>query len=315
MSDGMEAQKSESKNLSELIFDPARDVTDQDVELIEKFMSSRFDLRDSADTFWKGYVLEPAVALSILSPEVSSKVTLGEKDFQALLLYLKKARPKDKQSNENKWRADELVNGYIFDRFKNLFPELSKEEVHKFYDGLCGWRDFTQWAQIILQLFPERVSEFKLDEEAWEGMRGYLEYQYRSVTQDKDFNTRWGGHPSFSDHAVAMKILFPDRANDLHLDDKIFEWMKRGLKKERKDKQGGRFSAVAGEMKLLFPGRVSEIGITEEDWRMMNKDTVNAMRHHKQADCLASHFANMKILAAEEVVFSDKGLQVNINKS
>ena len=121
----------------------------------------------------------------------------------------------------------------IIDYFEGKIPG---EEQMRLYD---------------FQIKEERRHELPFDPETeisdsdWQGMKEQLD-RFR---QDKD----WG---YFSSQAMAMKILFPEKANDLNLNAEAWQGMKEGLEELRQEKDWWNFHSQAMNMKILSAYKV-----------------------------------------------------------
>ncbi len=136
---------------------------------------------------------------------------------------------------------DEEDDGIEFDPQKDI-SEKSWDGMKEKYEGYRGgrWNDFGTMAMRLLLIFPDRKAELKLNDEAFDGMKGQLE-------KCRDNKNRW----DFSYMAMNLSLLFPDRKADLNLDDAAFEGMKGELEEYRGNKQWWNFSRMARHLSIL----------------------------------------------------------------
>lgn len=66
-------------------------------------------------------------------------------------------------------------------------------------------------------------------------------------------------------------------------------------------------------VKILFPKRFSEIELKDDFWKIQ-KNALAQLRSNGQWEYFAKSAAAMKILAAEKIKFTDRGLELEMSK-
>jgi hypothetical protein len=205
------------------------------------------------------------------------------------------------------WRASAM---------KLLFPKRVEElgldneawagtkkqlEQYRYSDDMTGRSVFYHLAANMKVLFPERTDELKLDEETWENMRSDLRSNLeKPLTWSLEYH-----------HLYYMALLFPEKMNEL-LNDKVRNVAVESFKEDLKRglvlmvERGAQLRVILGELTS------QQLGFGPEEWREMT-DSLEDSRIGKPVSFLfdATH---MKILAAEKVEVTDKGLEINMRR-
>ena len=139
---------------------------------------------------------------------------------------------------------------------KRDISRASWEGMKKSLEGLSGvnWKAFSDLASSIFIVFPERRSELKLDEEAFEGMKRKL-----GEIRDEGYLDWW----DFGNMAAHVCLLFPERRSELNLDKEVLDGMKKSLE-EYRETDVFRFSFLARSFCVLFPDRTRELILDNE---------------------------------------------------
>jgi len=228
-------------------------------------------------------------------------------DFVSIIDMIKKARG-------NRW---DVFCSYSAD-VKLLFPEKASE-LGLDKDTWLGIEDYVQkskdsarsmgnnyWGSYMVALkdakilFPERANELCSDGRVWQGMKDYIE---------KCKDESWA---NFS--AAAMNAMIIHNFDfGLNLDDVTWGKIKKYIQ-ELKNKDSALFDEVKSrweiaKFKILFPKKASEFVLNKQDWLEMNNDLKTARKNHDWSKFIWQAVM-MKILAAEEVKVTDKGLEI-----
>lgn len=159
-------------------------------------------------------------------------------------------------------------------------------------------------------LFPQRIKELNITEDIWQENVNWALNLY-----DQRFgggSIRW---QQFAESAKNLKMIFPERASELHLDETAWRGMMGRLKEfqEKTAKNSSvpevEFIELAANMRILMPERFNEVsGVVKTRWQEIKSYWEKIQR--KPPDMTV----NMKILAAEEVKITDKGLEIIMQK-
>lgn len=193
-------------------------------------------------------------------------------------------------------RSDEL----------NLGPEIQKE-LEQLYDVESRAEYTSEALEKLKVLFPGKFKEIiskkgdpDWNEFKWEKMKEYLE-EHRTGT-------------SFSWHdiaglAVTLKMIHPERISELNLNDEFVEKIKKSMSMDMEENDMYSFLSDASNFRILFPERVGELNLDNKFWTKAKKEFRSLIRDKKYHH--PSTFAmNMKILAAEDLKFTDRGMEV-----
>ena len=160
--------------------------------------------------------------------------------------------------------------------------------------GLSDWGLFARQAREMKILDPE--IDLNLNENAWQGMRQLLD----SRRTDK----KWG---DFSSLAADIKILDPTLGLNLNPD--TLRGVRDQLEIYREADNWWIFSWQAMHMKILDP-RI-DLNLDETAWQGMRESLKN---FRGDWSSFSKQAMLMKILAAEEVKVTDKGLEIKMRK-
>jgi len=159
---------------------------------------------------------------------------------------------------------------------------------------------FAEEATAMKILFPERSNELNLDEEIWTMLNDHLNKVYRKGNHWYDF----------SHLAVEMLILFPHRAVELNLNKEAWKGIHGELLRCVPD--GDSFYISAKNMKLLFPSNMNELVLDKKIWDALKRGLKDRKKWGDWAG-FSSRVMAMKILAAEEVKITEKGIEINMH--
>jgi len=250
------------------------------------------------------------------APHFDPERDISKEDWEKIKEDLEKMR-------ENKdWRNfSELAKNAVI-----LFPERKKElhldeEVWKTLKELweenpeeLNWFYFSSKAITIRSLFPERIDELNLGEGVWEKMKEGLEV-WRT-------NKNW---LRFFSQAVGMMFFSPEKTEELNLNEEAWKAEREMLEYYQDKNLSKDFGYIYSHLEnikqaiILFPEKVRELGLLNEDiWNeikgVMEDRRPSDPEGFKNSDIFTRWAVAMKILAAEEVKVTDKGLEITMRK-
>lgn len=242
----------EPERQSELLFDPERDLTKEDWQMIKDDLEKSRRVED-----WASF-LSTAVHIKILNPQFD--LGIDQKAWEGMRNMLNAW--KENATFENRWE--------VF---------LSRSADMKILDPTL---------------------DLNLDQADWQRIRDILK---KTVIWD-----------IFSRRAVEVRLL--DHDYDLNLDQNDWRDIQDTLKKYRRDKNWGYFCSHAANVKIL--DSKIDLGLDKEAWQGM-RDKLEWYRErckngNESLGVFSDHAREMKILAAEEVKVTDKGLEINMRK-
>ena len=196
-------------------------------------------------------------------------------------------------------RADELT---LDDEIWNMAKKLPKSTEDK-----------GSFAAILMELkvlFPERMEEIELDNRKLESMGKELNRLKENIIFTQNYSAS-----TFFAFATRMKVVFPEEFDKLKLLDPIediTQSMKGYLKEKRQLKDWQTFLPAAVNFKILYPENVDELNLDTVFWKEIKSEM---HKTHRRGWEISDFASALKILAAEEVGVTDKGLEVNMRKS
>lgn len=152
-------------------------------------------------------------------------------------------------------------------------------------------------------LFPEKFQEIDLDDGyykiKWDDMKVKLEKYQKEVVDEYAFAN------NFSDLARKMKIICPEKASELNLDEETAQKMIIHINDERSGNRWYNLLLNAANFKILFPERAGELKLDDDFWQKAKK--------LYKTDCQGiepAYFAAcLKILAADRVDITKEGIE------
>lgn len=151
---------------------------------------------------------------------------------------------------------------------------------------------------------PEKKSELPFDPEKkitpddWQNLKIYLE-KFRN-------ESRWA---FFGSLAMEMKILFPERTEELKIDDEAWREMKKSLvRRTQTDDVAGATREIAA-LKVLFPERAPSMlkSLGPDKFWVPQKRRLKEYREHRLWDKFLAHAEKMKI------IFPERTTKLNID--
>ena len=123
---------------------------------------------------------------------------------------------------------------------------------------------------------------------------------------------------AFDSSRVYFLIIFPERRNELSLTNTDWENLKREYKQWQVDKNWGSVSWTLKDARILFPERFKELSITPSLINEMKKFWRQYL-NEEYIDQYGSRYAitfahNLQIITAEEIKFTDHGLELVMSK-
>ena len=182
-------------------------------------------------------------------------------------------------------------------------------------------------------LFPEKSTELGLNEITWKTMKNDLDkarIKREKLEKERKERVNWG---SVLQGAKTLKILFPEHASELGLDEEAWEGMKTTIefyKRHNKERvlnaneqavERGRLRGLTywlSEAKILFPEKADELMPDEDDWVGMKNEfgeyskKLSTVPGSNGIDVgsLRTFASEMKIIAAKEVKVGKSGLEL-----
>ncbi|MDO8618637.1 MAG: hypothetical protein Q7R49_01690 [Candidatus Daviesbacteria bacterium] len=191
---------------------------------------------------------------------------------------------------------------------KTLFPEFTLDGTLR--DNLEHWakerikdmRKNRNFLGVILNMRDYKEIGLEVaknpDREIWNKNQHYLVNQAEPET-----------------HAVvaeSLLILFPNRRNELYIDENLIVKRLAAVMSYKEKKQWETFAGGAANLRLLVPQSFARIGINEADWAGMRAQ-FDKLRQDPTKRLTFAYFArHLKILAAKEVKVTDKGLELTM---
>jgi len=218
----------------------------------------------------------------------------------------------------------------------------SMKKVLEYYYESNHDSDFFEIAEDMKIIFPERESELNLDDVMWNemarGLRNTGGYsivrkarvlfpeRLKSVYSLDDgdwgeikhwcleFDELYSGN--FEDFIKKVRFafyLFPERIMELDLENTMWDDAKKIIE-EYRTKDIEKFVYYLAQAKLIFPNKVKRSTVEPEIWSLGREKLQNHRLGNKWKS-FAALAATMKILAAEQIQITDKGLEVLMPKS
>jgi hypothetical protein len=155
---------------------------------------------------------------------------------------------------------------------------------------------------------PDRASELNADDNLHNKMLELYNFIVNESEEEDHFKKQLR-------LASCIKILFPQHSSEWsrHTDQGRHEYnigtvLVRMLEKGQ---QWTAFAAASSQMRLLFPEDWKESNVRPEHWQDM-RATLEGFRQRDKGASYAELAANMKILAADKVTISERGLEIII---
>jgi len=244
--------------------------------------------------------------LAIEEPERVSETFDPEKDitaddWRAVLGQLKDYRTRQRWGNF----ADEAMSIKIIDPKRDLIiirsdwagMEGDLEEKRKIHGNFQrpDWFSFFNIAAGMKVLDSKK--DFKISQAEWQSAQEKLQ-EYGSVSLWQDFLI----------FASAMNIVAPSK--NLELNQKATEGVRELLDGCKEAGNWYMFSNIAAQLKILDAN--IDIGLDEVAWRGMRSELEKQRKNYVDGHTtdIATQAANMKILAAEKVEVTDRGLKL-----
>lgn len=225
------------------------------------------------------------------------------------------------------------------DDWRNSKTYLENTRMGNYYGK---WADFGQRAMVMKLLFPERTTELNLKGKDWEEMKKQLETSYRHIGGEKNIinqlmalkilfpekfsklkpeeywdvmktqlDSNWKN--GNADWVGKMKVIFPERALELKIDNVFLDNAKRRLNTLKSPALLDMWALQAMYMKIIFTEEVAELELDSKDWERMKKE-LDTDRRHNSWEAFLRRALRMKIFAAEKVEITEKGLEIVIQK-
>jgi len=189
-----------------------------------------------------------------------------------------------------------LANYQISEKFK-------QDNLKNWTGRSAGfWVDFAEIA-VALKAAPEKFGqENNIDEKDWKAMFDILKYYCKN--RGSEFGL------AITELAACMKIL------DKRKDDKIneiisWEYLQDNLEEFKRNGQWAEFSEMAKNIKIVKP--TMDLGLDKEVWESLREELKRSSADDLMGwQRLAKEAVALKILAAEKVDVTDKGLEITM---
>ena len=244
----------------------------------------------------------------------------------------------------------ERKKGLPFDVERDLHPafwDVATKQL-KDHQERESWFNFATDAADLAILYPERIADLDLNETMWEKMKEELEIykkekvwglgvslaanmkilfpeknmnnlidmdSWRQIIQTFSSMKDIGSLRDSIVFASEVKILNPERFKDLELDEeKTWDEIETLLDRYR-NVNIDVFAKIARQVRIVFPEKFYSLNLDAAMWEKMMK----LFRKQEILDPLLDprHIqftASLKLLAAEEIKITDKGLEIIMSK-
>lgn len=225
---------------------------------------------------------------------------INEEDWQGILTHFPKQNIDEMLmiANDIKFLDAHKVPNEI----DNTLWETAKLHIENYYRRYNLWftNSFPDFAAQLKMLYPERLSELNLTEREWIGMKKELD-GYGNEDSLKDF----------AQQAVNMLILYPEKRDEMGID-KVQERLLAEIQ-QRKETRNIFAVTLAAKHRILFP-ETSGVLPTKDDW-ILYHELLQADRINPRRSMFRKIAVSMKILAADHVEITDKGLELVMPKA
>jgi hypothetical protein len=166
------------------------------------------------------------------------------------------------------------------------------------------WDVIAQWLCSLKILFPERYKSLHIDQDIWHGIIKRTQ-ELRNLSLEMGFNS------NFSKMVIDLSILDPKETRGFSVNETLHKSLLTEAKKKRDEKQWLEFMQICVALKIIWPQEYNEL---------LNADTWKNLRAHivKKGDfklwTSMGDYECIKILAADKVEFTDKGIEFTIPK-
>ncbi|MDO8618744.1 MAG: hypothetical protein Q7R49_02235 [Candidatus Daviesbacteria bacterium] len=261
----------EPKDASKFSFDPAGMISDKDWDEMVGYAGQ------SSQSYH--FREEHLANMAILFPDRIHDV-LARPAFELFYLYLKREANLQRQKVTT---ATKLI-GNIHSPLKNIFQG---HNPIRFAETILAAR----------MLYPDRLGEF--------GIEGYWPTFKSLVGTSVDYFYR-GENVNL--HAIT-KMAYPAKGIKLHLNEEKHLINQMNAAKENQEWLD--FTNFASKFRILYPARFKEIGLNKEVWKGMKSVLeYSGQRNPPQRETFTRMAAEMKILAAHEIHFTEHGLDL-----
>jgi len=186
-----------------------------------------------------------------------------------------------------------------------LFPDRIDQLnlSNEVFDGLVETLDSTTGSQILESLlalkilFPNRFDEVLIGDVEWDKIDDSIALS--ASVGDQAFGSSY------------FKIVFPDRVEKLDLTNEFCDRIIEAIDKMKEEKSFNSLSYFLKYIRILFPDRFEKMSLDDRTWNTMKRQAES----RRTIKTYVADLLNLKILAAEEIKITDKGIEMIVEKS
>ncbi len=140
----------------------------------------------------------------------------------------------------------------------------------------------------------------------------YYRYKANLTRAVNNINTAIG---SYYDFAPEFKILFPERLNEIPVEEKHFIGIKDRIRKFMSEGYIAGFSEYCVSMKILFPHRESEFEVTNQDIQAWKDEIRKAKMWGKSGQQTSGSIYFLELASAFKIFLPERFGELKINQS
>lgn len=189
--------------------------------------------------------------------------------------------------------------------FKKTLSELGREK-----EAPRDWHNYSHTASDFILQYPRFRSYVAQDEDIWEGINA-------SLQEDRGMMYKGWNMWILIEHAVNVKVLFPERAKDIVFSSEerdIMLWDLAHYRKFIKDNPDkgswSHYLEEAGCIKALFPNLPADKIISPEDFKTAQLK-VKEMKETGYAIAAIKALKGLRLLTAGQIEFTDEGVEIS----
>ncbi len=128
---------------------------------------------------------------------------------------------------------------------------------------------FVEQAMLLKIIRPDKTVRLNIDDRLWQEERRNLKLQLEALQRDGNYALLW----TFVERAMHMKILQPDKAADLSINDHVWRQIEGALKFEQEASNSLAFNKYATDIKILQSDKFTKSKIIDDQvWQRMRKE-------------------------------------------
>ena len=257
-------EKPKLEKEEEKMFNPDKDITDEDWKLMEQKLKD-FRKEKDVESF-----ASLASDMKIISSEKFSEKNITVQDWNKMQQTMTDFARRIVEGkywweihlSQNLFRqmaSMKIINPEKFDETRRShLPEIEWSRTIERGLSHCreyqAWEDFAEMASNLKIIWPTTLTAFPVDMKKW-----ITEDDKQKMINDKleycHKENKWG---RFSSLAAKLRILYPEKFSELNVNETAWRGMRNSLKQCRKDEQKWRWSIgkLAADMKILAAEKV-----------------------------------------------------------